>query len=100
VEIEWIKAKNKVKKAINEIAEDLVKLYAVRSTLKGYKFSKDTVWQKQFEMSSHMMKHQINFLQLKKLKLIWNLTKLWTGYFVEMLDMEKQKLQLELHLSL
>ena len=46
---EWNKAKNKVKRAINEIAEDLVKLYAVRSTLKGHKFSKDTVWQKQFE---------------------------------------------------
>lgn len=46
---EWIKAKNKVKRAINEIAEDLVKLYAIRSTLKGHKFSKDTVWQKQFE---------------------------------------------------
>lgn len=46
---EWAKAKSKVKRAINEIAEDLVKLYAVRSTLKGHKFSKDTVWQKQFE---------------------------------------------------
>lgn len=46
---EWNKAKNKVKRAINEIAEDLVKLYAVRSTLKGHKFSRDTVWQKQFE---------------------------------------------------
>lgn len=46
---EWTKTKNKVKKSIEEIAEDLVKLYAVRSTLKGYKFSKDTVWQKQFE---------------------------------------------------
>ncbi|QGU96568.1 transcription-repair coupling factor [Clostridium bovifaecis] len=46
---EWTKAKNKVKKAINEIAEDLVKLYAIRSTLKGHKFSRDTVWQKQFE---------------------------------------------------
>lgn len=46
---EWTKAKNKVKKAINEIAEDLVKLYAIRSTLKGHKFSSDTVWQKQFE---------------------------------------------------
>lgn len=46
---EWIKTKNKVKRAINEIAEDLVKLYAIRSTLKGHKFSKDTVWQKQFE---------------------------------------------------
>lgn len=46
---EWSKAKAKVKKSINEIAEDLVKLYATRATLKGYKFSKDTEWQRQFE---------------------------------------------------
>ncbi|NLZ48351.1 MAG: transcription-repair coupling factor [Clostridiales bacterium] len=46
---EWAKAKAKVKKSINEIAEDLVKLYASRSIVKGHKFSKDTVWQKQFE---------------------------------------------------
>lgn len=46
---QWTKAKNKVKKSIQEIAEDLVKLYAVRSTVKGMQFSKDTVWQKQFE---------------------------------------------------
>jgi len=46
---EWVKAKAKVKKSINEIAQDLVKLYAARSTIKGYKFSKDTEWQKQFE---------------------------------------------------
>ena len=47
--VEWIKAKNKVKKSIADIAEDLVKLYATRATLKGYRYSKDTVWQKQFE---------------------------------------------------
>lgn len=46
---EWTKTKNKVKKSIEEIAEDLVKLYAIRATLKGYKYSDDTVWQKQFE---------------------------------------------------
>ncbi|SHK04521.1 transcription-repair coupling factor [Clostridium cavendishii DSM 21758] len=46
---EWQKAKAKVRSSINEIAEDLVKLYAARSTLKGHKFSKDTEWQKQFE---------------------------------------------------
>lgn len=46
---QWIKAKNKVKKSIQEIAEDLVKLYAVRSTVKGYSYSKDTDWQRQFE---------------------------------------------------
>ncbi|MCM0649012.1 transcription-repair coupling factor [Clostridium swellfunianum] len=46
---EWAKAKSKVKRSIEEIAEDLVKLYAMRSTLKGHSFHKDTVWQKQFE---------------------------------------------------
>ncbi|KAA8672969.1 transcription-repair coupling factor [Clostridium sp. HV4-5-A1G] len=46
---EWAKAKKKAKKSIEQIAEDLVKLYAIRSTLKGYRYSKDTVWQKQFE---------------------------------------------------
>ncbi|MGH4121836.1 MAG: transcription-repair coupling factor [Clostridium sp.] len=47
--VEWIKAKNKVKNSIADIAVDLVKLYASRATLKGYRYSKDTVWQKQFE---------------------------------------------------
>lgn len=46
---EWQKAKAKVRKSINEIAEDLVKLYATRTTVKGHKFAKDTEWQKQFE---------------------------------------------------
>ena len=46
---EWQKAKSKVRKSINEIAKDLVKLYATRATLKGHKFSKDTQWQRQFE---------------------------------------------------
>ena len=46
---EWQKAKAKVRKSINEIAEDLVKLYAARAALKGYKYSKDTEWQRQFE---------------------------------------------------
>lgn len=46
---EWVKAKNKVKQSINEIAEDIVKLYAMRSTLKGHAYSSDTVWQSQFE---------------------------------------------------
>ncbi len=46
---EWVKAKAKVKKSINEIAEDLVKLYATRAALKGHKFAKDSPWQRQFE---------------------------------------------------
>ncbi|KAB3531872.1 transcription-repair coupling factor [Alkaliphilus serpentinus] len=47
--VEWTKTKAKVKKAIEDMAEDLLKLYAEREKSKGYAFSEDTEWQKQFE---------------------------------------------------
>ncbi|HHX66995.1 MAG: transcription-repair coupling factor [Miniphocaeibacter sp.] len=49
--IEWQKAKQKAKKSVEVIAEDLIELYAERSKIKGFSFSKDTEWQKEFESS-------------------------------------------------
>jgi transcription-repair coupling factor (superfamily II helicase) len=46
---DWAKTKKKVKESLKEMAEDLVALYAARSTLTGHAFPKDTPWQKQFE---------------------------------------------------
>lgn len=46
---EWTKAKTKVKKAVEEMAMDLVELYAKREKLKGHAFAEDTPWQRQFE---------------------------------------------------
>ena len=46
---EWSKAKTKAKIAVEEMAYDLVELYAKRENLKGYAFSPDTPWQRQFE---------------------------------------------------
>jgi transcription-repair coupling factor (superfamily II helicase) len=46
---EWNKQKAKVKQSIRQMAFDLVKLYAQRSTAHGFAFSKDTPWQSQFE---------------------------------------------------
>ena len=46
---EWTKTKNRVKSAVNEVAKDLVELYAVRQQEKGFAFSEDTVWQREFE---------------------------------------------------
>lgn len=46
---EWTKAKAKVRKEIEDMTEELIQLYAKREKVKGYKFSKDTVWQKEFE---------------------------------------------------
>ena len=46
---EWTKTKSRVKAAVNEIAKDLVELYAIRQQKEGFIFSKDTVWQQEFE---------------------------------------------------
>lgn len=47
----WSKAKQRAKKAVDEIADDLVKLYAKRSKEVGHAFTPDTPWQKEFEES-------------------------------------------------
>ena len=48
---EWENTKAKVKKNLQEIAKDLIELYAKRQKIKGHAFSKDTPWQKEFEES-------------------------------------------------
>ncbi|PYG88267.1 transcription-repair coupling factor (superfamily II helicase) [Ruminiclostridium sufflavum DSM 19573] len=46
---EWAKTKNRVKESLRELAGELIKLYAQRQVSNGFAFSKDTVWQRQFE---------------------------------------------------
>lgn len=48
---DWEKAKERVKKNLREVAEELIKLYAKRQKMQGFSFSKDTPWQKEFEAS-------------------------------------------------
>jgi transcription-repair coupling factor (superfamily II helicase) len=45
----WEKAKTRVKKAMRDMAEELLKLYAARKAVPGYAFSADTHWQEEFE---------------------------------------------------
>ena len=46
---EWARTKAGVRKAVAEIAAELVELYAARLNGKGYTYGPDTVWQKEFE---------------------------------------------------
>ncbi|MEI8217019.1 MAG: transcription-repair coupling factor [Eubacteriales bacterium] len=46
---EWSKTKLKIKAAIEDMAKDLLQLSAERSLEKGFAFSKDTPWQREFE---------------------------------------------------
>lgn len=46
---EWTRTKTKIKKAIEDMADELLELYAKRKRQKGYAFGKDTEMQEQFE---------------------------------------------------
>lgn len=48
---DWKKAKERVKKNLREVAEELIQLYAKRQKMQGFAFAKDTPWQKEFEES-------------------------------------------------
>ncbi len=45
----WVKTKSRVKKAMQDMADELVKLYAQRKMVQGYSFQPDTEWMKEFE---------------------------------------------------
>jgi transcription-repair coupling factor (superfamily II helicase) len=45
----WEVVKQRVKRSIRDMAKELLKLYAVRHSLPGHSFSKDTPWQYEFE---------------------------------------------------
>jgi transcription-repair coupling factor (superfamily II helicase) len=45
----WERAKTKVKKAMRDMAEELLKLYAARRAVPGHAFGADTHWQEEFE---------------------------------------------------
>src|SRR6185369_17974498 len=45
----WAKRKASVKKAMRDMTDQLLKLYARRSLAEGFAFSRDSPWQKEFE---------------------------------------------------
>jgi transcription-repair coupling factor (superfamily II helicase) len=47
--VSWERAKTKVKKAMRDMAEELLKLYAARKAVPGHAFSPDSHWQQEFE---------------------------------------------------
>lgn len=46
---EWSKVKNKVRSSVQDIASDLIKLYAKRQSERGHAFSPDTPYQREFD---------------------------------------------------
>ena len=87
---DWKKVKRKVESSVQDIADDLIKLYAEREASKGYAFSPDGDLQREFETAFLIKKPKISFVLYKKLKRIWNMKDQWIVCFVETLDTENR----------
>lgn len=48
---EWNNTRQRAREAVQEVAEDLLKLYARRQVVQGYAFPADTLWQQELEAS-------------------------------------------------
>ncbi|WP_432558939.1 transcription-repair coupling factor [Granulicoccus sp. GXG6511] len=46
---DWNKRKSKARRAVKQIAAELIKLYAARQASRGHAFSADTTWQRELE---------------------------------------------------
>ncbi|HSL97936.1 MAG TPA: transcription-repair coupling factor, partial [Candidatus Deferrimicrobiaceae bacterium] len=48
---EWLRTKQRVRKAVTDLAEELLGLYAARASADGHRFAEDTPWQGELEAS-------------------------------------------------
>jgi transcription-repair coupling factor (superfamily II helicase) len=46
---DWERTKRRVRRAVAELAEDLLEIYAARESAPGFRFSPDSVWQRELE---------------------------------------------------
>jgi transcription-repair coupling factor (superfamily II helicase) len=64
----WEKLKEKTRQSLQEMAKDLIELYAKRQFLKGIKFAEDSVWQKEFEDAFMYTETADQLLAIKDIK--------------------------------
>ena len=95
---EWKKTKSRVRGAVQNIARELVELYAVRQEKEGYVCGPDTVWQREFEEMFPYEETEDQLAAIEDTK-IWRAPRLWTVLCVGMSDMARQRLRCELRLK-
>ncbi|MEJ2211680.1 MAG: transcription-repair coupling factor, partial [Anaerolineae bacterium] len=65
---EWEQVKARTKKAVEEIADDLLALYAAREVVEGHAFSPDTLWQAELEASFPYVETDAQVRALEQIK--------------------------------
>jgi transcription-repair coupling factor (superfamily II helicase) len=65
---QWATARARVKKAVEDVAEDLLELYSRRSTVQGHAFSPDSDWQRELEAAFLYTETDDQLLALEEVK--------------------------------
>ncbi len=65
---DWARVKETAKKAVEEIADDLLALYAAREVVDGHAFSVDTFWQAELEASFPYVETEAQLRTLDEIK--------------------------------
>jgi transcription-repair coupling factor (superfamily II helicase) len=65
---DWAQAKGKARKAVRDIAVELVKLYSARMSAKGHAFGPDTPWQRELEEAFPFAETQDQLQTIEEIK--------------------------------
>jgi transcription-repair coupling factor (superfamily II helicase) len=65
---EWERVKERAQKAVEEIADDLLDLYAAREVVEGHAFGPDTFWQAELEASFPYIETEAQLRALDEIK--------------------------------
>lgn len=74
---EWNRTKSRVRSAVDEVAKDLVELYAIRQQQEGYPFPKIRCGRRNLKNAFPLRKRMISFPPLRLRKRIWKAIALW-----------------------
>ncbi|MFC1904429.1 transcription-repair coupling factor [Chloroflexota bacterium] len=72
---EWTKTKQRIKRSVESIVQELLALYAMREVVPGFAFSQDTVWQQELEASFPYIETPDQIEALNQVKADMTLTK-------------------------
>lgn len=82
----------KVETSVQDIADDLIKLYAEREASKGYAFSPDHEMQREFESAFPYQETEDQLRSIHEIKKTWKENVRWTACCAEMWATVKQRL--------
>ena len=76
---DWAKRKGRARRAVREIAAELIKLYAARQATRGHAFSPDTTWQRELEDAFAYIETRTSLEQSRTSSGTWNRSCRWIG---------------------